>query len=1152
MFKNEERLVVLEDDFDPNDLQPGYYTAYSDTESYPTLWGMVNTGWASDEGVRFLEGGVVQMAAALDMPPLVGNPEDEEFEEAMVVIPHSSFTKVVNDYRKWRQMWWREVIQNSIDAGASKIDCRVEEQADGTWLVSCKDNGCGMSYDTLMNAFFTVGGTDKPSYAHGGFGEAKKLIVLAWIKYAVTTRDIMVEGIGAEFPRLRVFRDQSRLNGTMVQVVMPADKHTTESAAIEYISRCQLSGVTFFVNGTPIKANLRRGSKKRDLPMGAELFYNKNVEGISALIVRSNGLYMFDHSLSTDFEGIIVVEVHPRPKSEGGPSVEDLFLSNRMGFQYGELRQIIEKVFTQAEFDIKQALRSPDALFRKKYKGTGYFTAETARNREAIVRTRTGPLPEVSSGNGLEMTSDMKADLVQVFNEFEQQAIEEAAGDATTLISVVSSEEADIMLGMNFKGESHLESIIQQMVWQPDFININDETTRDNFRLDKKFDPSTMTGPVYALARLWAAFVRFILIQKGSNQMWGVGFIFSTESQGMFHADNEGGKWVVFNPINLSTNKLMSIRNKGDVRKIFEVAMHECAHLLGGTYHGDAFVKAFDSIVTEMLEHWNVAKRIAKNIKVRGVIKRDRRETVPETTQLIVTPVTEQIAHVMVMDAPSIRILINELNLNERQLEFYLEESGLDNFLWKVSDEAREMWDEGKTFTAVMSYPWVRRELSRLSKQDAMDSGGVVIPVRVTVSHDGTIFLEPANTLHRNYFRDNYGDISDVSTRVIFVEGTADQDFRFRKLFFDNIDLGGWPYTETGLNPSGIVNILFTGGSVTIPLDRSLYHRVLDETLRDEPEFMNRDTSIALNVGRTSRGTYLMHPSNRQHYLNYARRFDTGESFQLELTRRRSIEQLVGQFASWNITELDEGYATEVIVPTRLFERWLYDNELRLRRSDWAPVMPEDVEIIVENKVSVLVRNLGKNIVALEFVSPSDWGTRVAGKYGIGLSELTWYAEADKFVFQVVDTMTDTQKKDLLGRFWKQCSPGSMIVEMDGAVFEAGLDSQRGVLLTRPFGSLPVWLLVNNMDFLVIRPVLSSHERYYEEETKHDPTVIIKDEEERMRLANQVLQSTYNCGATPAGVDAAQQKYADMDVSGRPVLAAMLASDFFGLFMGLS
>ncbi|MHC4297739.1 MAG: hypothetical protein ACYS7Y_10600, partial [Planctomycetota bacterium] len=153
---------------------------------------------------------------------------------------------------------------------------------------------------------------------------------------------------------------------------------------------------------------------------------------------------MFDRELSSDFEGVLVVELHPKPASQGGPTVEQLLVSNRMSLQAGRLNEEVNRVYSQAEFDLKQALRDPSALFRKRYEGRGFFSTETARNREAIVRETAGALPEIEGGSGLEMTSDMLMALVEQFREFENQSVEEAAGDATRLISVLSAEEAEI------------------------------------------------------------------------------------------------------------------------------------------------------------------------------------------------------------------------------------------------------------------------------------------------------------------------------------------------------------------------------------------------------------------------------------------------------------------------------------------------------------------------------------------------------------------------------------------------------------------------------------------------------------------------------------------------------------------------------------
>lgn len=1159
------RIIVLEDQFDPNDLPPGYYTAYSDTAAYPTLWSMVNVGMAHDEGVRYLDGGVVQMLASYDMPPLERNPEyEDDYEEAMIIIPHSAYTKVTNDYGNWEQMWWREVIQNAVDAGATKIDCRIQEQEDGTWLASCQDNGGGMSQDTMMNAFFTVGGTEKPDYAHGGFGEAKKLIALAWIEFSVHSRDLLVRGSGAEFPKLKLYRNAGIINGTKVEVVMPADKHTTEAAAIEYISRCQLPGIKFFVNGNPARASLRRGRKKRDLPKGAELFYNEKAEGIHGLLVRSNGLYMFDRELSSDFRGILVVELHPKPEAQGGPTVEELLVSNRMSLQPGRLSEAVNRVYSQAEFDLKQAMRDPDALFRKRYEGRGFFSSETARNREAIVREAAGPLPEIEGGFGLEMTPEMLEQLVELFKEFEATSTEEAAGDMTRLISVLSAEEAEIMLGAPFKGESHLESSIRQMVWQPDFININDETTRDRFKLDKKFEPEFMTGPVYAIARLWAAFVRFVLIKQGSNEVWGVGFVFSKDAQGMFYQDDKGLQWVCLNPINLSTNKLMSIRDKADVRLIFEVAMHECSHLLGGSYHGDAFVRAFDGIVQDMLQHWGEAKRIAKNIKVRGIVKKLPKSKTPEMTELIVTPIAYRLAQFVVHDDASRQALMKDLGLDWRDLEFYLFDNELeDRFLMKAQEDPYDNFNKGLVFSTKMSYPWVRRELLRVSEPlDEQYRVPHEIPVRVSIMYDGAIYFEPDNKLDRKWFRKYRGNLTDASLRIPFVDtpefAGQHAEAVIEKLFFENELLTLWPYSEKTGGPGEYVKELFRDGTVVIPFYSWLYGKVLESAATDHPPWLISGVEdIALNVSRGRDGLYHVHPEHEWMYEFYQWRFDAWPALDLVLDKKRDIDQherkeskqLEEYFADWTLRDLEEGRYTTVHVPIDLFERWMFNNEFLVRTTEYPPKVPDEVLKMAENTAFVIARNLGMNMMAFEFSGPSYQGEAIVRRYkgyGVnGMSELTLFVPADQ-IHDVIYAIKDEEEGNLLRKFWKACAPGMFALRLPVSLFIQGLDPQFKLASFEPRVMCPVWLHVAN-GRLYIKPVLQSQARWFSLQGYPEGTAVISDMNRAETIARQIIQATYNCGATPTGLENAETEFDRMIAEQRPVLATVLPSDLIKL-----
>lgn len=76
----------------------------------------------------------------------------------------------------------RELLQNSFDAVKHRPDPRIDVKLVDRTL-EFKDNGIGMSPDTVRNVFFTIGGTAKegldPSERSGGFGIAKVQFFMA-------------------------------------------------------------------------------------------------------------------------------------------------------------------------------------------------------------------------------------------------------------------------------------------------------------------------------------------------------------------------------------------------------------------------------------------------------------------------------------------------------------------------------------------------------------------------------------------------------------------------------------------------------------------------------------------------------------------------------------------------------------------------------------------------------------------------------------------------------------------------------------------------------------------------------------------------------------------------------------------------------------
>lgn len=126
-----------------------------------------------------------------------GNVEMEPFP----FDPQSIFAPL-ETYATWQMAWWREVLQNSVDAikereraqqeandysFGGKIQIDYDKQPDVT-TVRIQDNGIGMTKNKLFNALLRFGGTGKRGKgATGGFGKAKELIFVPWLGYEIET-----------------------------------------------------------------------------------------------------------------------------------------------------------------------------------------------------------------------------------------------------------------------------------------------------------------------------------------------------------------------------------------------------------------------------------------------------------------------------------------------------------------------------------------------------------------------------------------------------------------------------------------------------------------------------------------------------------------------------------------------------------------------------------------------------------------------------------------------------------------------------------------------------------------------------------------------------------------------------------------------------
>lgn len=162
-------------------------------------------------------------------------------------------------------VWARETIQNSVDNKATNVVFSVTQIQSGRYagcvLARIVDNGTGMDMRTLQEKFLTIGGTGKGARGEetgtvGGFGEAKKVVLLAWQAWRVITKTedadqaiIAEANEGWEKYRRDYITPPPSISrrGTIVEVISwPEPEYLISTAdARNFISYCDLPAVRF-------------------------------------------------------------------------------------------------------------------------------------------------------------------------------------------------------------------------------------------------------------------------------------------------------------------------------------------------------------------------------------------------------------------------------------------------------------------------------------------------------------------------------------------------------------------------------------------------------------------------------------------------------------------------------------------------------------------------------------------------------------------------------------------------------------------------------------------------------------------------------------------------------------------------------------------
>lgn len=590
----------------------GIKTATSLSPEYGKYLAAVATGRAHYLGEHIDPSGVktiaVQFGAGARANPAIG-------------ISREFFTTVLKDYADWREKWWREAIQNSVDARASRIDCEVVQNDDGTWTISVEDDGGGMSEDVLLNKFLMLGGSTKVlgSGASGGFGKAKELLILPWLRWSVYSRGKYVLGEGLDYE----VRDVTYKDGTRLEVVMPGDQTTNAASAIAFITKCYLPQIRFSVreqiegNDVQIhrpRAALAIGEMLESLPGKMDIGV-ANVDYEAAhLYVRVNGLYMFSRWLNRLQGKQVIAEIT-------APSTE-ILTANRDGFRDWQTQNQIEKLTERFSKDVLSAIRSKSGLIRKKFEGKGKFQAERARSE---VLAQISVVPPLDDDGFTAMDPIDIKHISEVMNYVSERAIRQESTDRHEGLGVAIPNgelAAELLRSVDFEGAHHVEESVRQLAWAPDFYVINEI---EGYKVPAKFMPEAMKPQIVKLARTWTELCRYVLMQLGNFRPYGVGFQFSENALASY-LEEDGERWLLLNPFvhRYERKETWSPSKPEHLKKLYAFAIHECTHLADGVeYHDEAFSSALTMNIAKTADGFRKIRKIVGAIRMRDQVAAD-------------------------------------------------------------------------------------------------------------------------------------------------------------------------------------------------------------------------------------------------------------------------------------------------------------------------------------------------------------------------------------------------------------------------------------------------------------------------------------------------------------------------------------------------
>lgn len=509
-----------------------------------------------------------------------------------ITIGPEFFAKARNDYDDWHWAIIREFFQNSIDCNSDNIRVEIAE-TDGNTVLSVQNDGDPMTEEILTEKLLCLGGSGKNfEGTTGGFGKAKEILYFCHESYIIRSGELRVDGTGASYD----LTTDNYVDGTISQIVISGFQKSELLEQIDrFIRTAQWSG-TFHICGESKRADLRKGSPRRDLGFG-KVYTNKSFK--YRMIVRINGVPMFIQR--TGFDRCVIVELK-------GASNEVL-TSNRDGL-VSPFRNELSDFVTELSVDKRSALKNRNRGPRYiQYRGTK-LCHQQALNVADVVDVdsdldegRSQYPGEVSNEETVVTVVDENTvsgvDVIGDDDEYHEPVMHEAGtgvrgGRAAAYSAEPSSPEPRrqvATLGTNFilKNETDL-------------------------KIPAYYDPGSGEFSTYShkLVRIWGRVMLEMHRLFDREAEFSIGFIFDEGETGATEAECEEGDYGLvyyLNPCEVveqdsSYSKSFRKRFKLTERdRLIAIGAHEFVHALGYGWHDERYACKLTDVLAVVMKN---------------------------------------------------------------------------------------------------------------------------------------------------------------------------------------------------------------------------------------------------------------------------------------------------------------------------------------------------------------------------------------------------------------------------------------------------------------------------------------------------------------------------------------------------------------------